>query len=122
MPLINLRLMANHQSETGRVFQAFKRLLQIRRRQHAFHPDAPQTVLDLANGLFGFQRCALDDSQQIICLFNCTTNTQLVGLDVLPDSFRDWQELIGEVSFEFRDDSLVLPPYAAFWFSSRIAA
>ena len=115
-------LMANHQSETGRVFQAYKRLLQIRKRQHAFHPDAPQTVLDLANGLFGLHRCALDDSQQIVCLFNCTQNNALVGLEILPESFEGWKELIGEVNIEFRDDSLVLPPYAAFWFSSRTVA
>jgi sucrose phosphorylase len=110
--------MANHQSETGRVFQAYRHLLKIRKRQPAFHPDAPQTVLDLANGLFGLLRVARDNSQRIVCLFNCSQDILLVGLDVLPKEIRHWEELIGEVNTEFRGDSLVIPPYAAFWFSS----
>ena len=112
-------LMSNHQSETGRVFQAYRRLLKIRKCQHAFHPDAPQTVLDLANGLFGLHRIALDGGQQIICLFNCSPKPLQIDLDVLPEDIRHWQELIGEVNTEFRADSLVMPPYAAFWFSDE---
>ena len=111
-------LMDNQQSETGRVFQAYKRLLKIRKRQHAFHPDGPQTVLDLGNELFGLHRIAPDGGQQIICLFNCSPNTVVVDPDVLPEDIRHWRELIGEVNTEFRRDGLVLPPYAAFWFSS----
>ena len=112
--------MANQQSETGRVFQAYKRLLNIRKRQPAFHPDAPQTVLDLGNELFGLQRTSLDGGQQIICLFNCSPNAVTVDPGVLPADIRHWQELVGEVSTEFRDDGLVMPPYAAFWFSSSV--
>ena len=63
-------LMANHQSETGRVFQAYRHLLQIRKRQPPFHPDAPQTVLELANGLFGLHRVArwTTASRLYVCL------------------------------------------------------
>ena len=84
--------------------------------------DAPQTVLDLANGLFGLHRFALDGSQQIIGLFNCSQKPVQINLEVLPEDIRHWQELIGEVSTEFRAGSLVMPPYAAFWFSNRSQA
>ena len=95
--------------------------MKIRKRQQAFHPDAPQTVLDLDNGVFGLHRVALDGDQQIVCLFNCSRDTALVALGSLPGAITRWVELIGEVNTEVRDNALVMPPYAAFWFSNETA-
>jgi sucrose phosphorylase len=111
-------LMNNPQSETGRVFHTFRRLLKLRRRQPAFHPDAPQQVLDLDNGLFGLRRTSLDGTQEILCLFNCTGCSATVARSSVPQGLENWQELIGSASIEFGEQQLVLPPYAACWFSS----
>lgn len=108
-------LLANRESETGRVFSLYKRLLQIRRRQPAFHPDADQHILPLPDGIFGLLRTAADDSQQMLALFNFTDVTQRVHCSLLPFDVPQWRELIGEVELAFEADELVLPPYATCW-------
>lgn len=112
-------LMANPDTETGRVFAAYVHLLRLRRQQRAFHPDAPQCVLELGAGLFGFTRTAPDGNQQIVCLFNCTAEPQQLDRVVLPEDIHNWKELIGEAQVEFTPTHLRLPPYAACWFSNQ---
>jgi sucrose phosphorylase len=113
-------LMSNRESATGHVFRVYRRLLQIRRRQPAFHPDAPQRVLDLGNKVFGLERNALDDSQCIVALFNFTDRFQTLDRNGLPGDLELWEELIGEASVRFVTGGLRLPPYAACWFSNRL--
>lgn len=112
-------LIANHESETGRVFKSLKRILQIRRRQTAFHPDGAQRILPLATGLFGLERTAIDESQKIIALYNFTNRPQIVDWDDLPNQFSGWKELLGESDATYEEYGLSLPPYGAFWFSKQ---
>jgi sucrose phosphorylase len=111
-------LMARHDSETGWVFRAYKRLLQIRRRQRAFHPDAAQRLLDVEDGLFALERTALDGSQRLVALFNCTASEKACSTAGLPAGIGDWKELIGESDVRREGERFFLPPYAACWFSS----
>lgn len=110
-------LISNHESETGRVFKVYKKILQIRRRQTAFHPDAEQQILPLPNGLFGLQRIAIDQTQTIIALFNFTEKPQSVDWQYLPDRLAGWQELLEENEANYEEEGLILPSYSAFWFS-----
>jgi sucrose phosphorylase len=111
-------LINNPRSENGKVFHAYRRLLKLRRGQPAFHPDAPQQVLDLDNGLFGLRRVSLDGAQEIVCLFNCTACSAAVARSSLPADIDRWQELIGGATLRFTEQRLILPPFAACWFSS----
>jgi sucrose phosphorylase len=110
-------LMDNPDSETGKVFPRYRRLLQIRRNQPAFHPEAPQRMLATTAGVFGLERTALDGSQRILALFNFTATTQSIAASVLPGDLDSWHELIGEYRAEHSVSGLQLPPYATFWFS-----
>jgi sucrose phosphorylase len=109
--------MENPDSETGQVFRRYRRLLQIRRSQPAFHPEAPQRLLTTTAGVFGLERSAIDGSQCIIALFNFTAATQFIAASVLPEDLESWQELIGEYCAEHTASGIQLPPYATFWFS-----
>ncbi len=111
-------LMASRDSEAGQVFHTYRRLLRIRKMQKAFHPNAAQKVLDLDNGLFGLQRTSLDGAQTILCLFNCTACAASIDLTRLPLPIDDWTELLGTAELRFSEQQLVLPPYAACWFSN----
>jgi len=112
-------LMANAGSETGRVFRRYRRLLQIRRDQPAFHPEAPQRLLATTDGVFALERTAPDGSQRILALFNFTAFPQAVAASVLPDDLMLREELIGEHRVEQTETGLLLPPFAACWFSRR---
>jgi len=114
-------LMGNADSETGKVFQRYRRLLQIRRRQPAFHPEAPQRLLATDDGVFGLERTSLDGGQRILALFNFTSSTQTIAISLLPDDLDSWQELIGEHHSEHAGTGLRLPPYATFWFSQTVS-
>lgn len=111
-------LISNHESETGRVFNDFRKLLRIRRRQLAFHPDAAQKSIAVGDRLFAVKRIAPDGGNVIIALFNFTDMPTRLALSSLPDDIRNWKELIGFSDVEFEDGWLALPPYAAYWFSN----
>jgi glycosidase len=110
-------LMENPDTETGQVFRRYRRLLQTRRRQPAFHPEAPQRLLTTTTGVFGLERSTIDGSQRILALFNFTSTTQAVAASILPGDLESWQELIGEYHVEHTVSGLLLPPYATLWFS-----
>jgi glycosidase len=112
------KLLDDPQTENGRVFHACKRLLQLRRRQPAFHPDGGQQVLELDDGLFGLRRRSPDATQEMICLFNCTGRTAQLERSRLPADIDRWPELIGRAGIQFSEQRLLLPAYAACWFSN----
>ena len=110
-------LLADPDSTSGRVFSRYRRLLQIRRRQPAFHPDAAQRTLGLEDGLFGVERSATDAGQRLLAVFNFTNREQRVATTALAEDLAAWTELIGDAAVNIDQGELVLPPYAAFWFS-----
>ena len=63
------------------------------------------------------ERSTLDGGQRLLALFNFTREEQRVALTALPDGLADRSELIGEAPVRVQADELLLPPYAAYWFS-----
>lgn len=111
------RSLANQESETGRVFTAYRRILAIRRQQSAFHPDAQQDILSIPDGLFGLVREAPDGSQTIFALYNFTATTQKVALSQDLTRITQAKELLTETDVVIEQGYLLMPPYAAYWFS-----
>ena len=72
-------------SETGQVFALYRRLLQLRRRQHAFHPDGAQRIIEVDERLFCFERFAPRDDQRILVLANLTSDNIFIDVAMLPD-------------------------------------
>ena len=66
------------------VFDGYRRLLQVRVAQPAFHPDAAQEVVQLDNpALVGFLRTSLDGCQRILVLGNVSSQSQSVDVAAL---------------------------------------
>lgn len=96
-----------HTSLRSRVFHQLSRLIQRRRQQAAFHPDAPMEVMEWDNALFAFRRHG--KTQHVLCLFNLTART----IDcVLPDGhYHDvigYQDIMGS-------QKLSLEAYQFLW-------
>jgi sucrose phosphorylase len=71
-----------------RVFDGYRRMLEVRCQQKAFHPSASQTVLDLpGDGLLGFVRQA-SDGQKIAVLANLSSSTRSVDASLIDESLR----------------------------------
>lgn len=104
-------------SETGQVFTLYTRLLQLRRQQPAFHPDAPQRILELDPRVFCFERTSRDRKQRILVLANLSSESLALDLSALPQNLSRREDLLGLNNPMFGRERLELEPYAVFWFS-----
>ena len=110
------RRLADPASEAARVFAGYRQLLQVRRAQPAFHPAAPQAVLDLGGPIFALRR-GPRDGQTIVALHNVTSDTlfgepSAFGLRDVPvaHDLLSGETITPETLFK-------LPPYAVRWLS-----
>lgn len=103
-----------------KVFTELKRLIAIRRRQPAFHPNATQFTLHLGLQLFGFWRQSMQRDQSIFCIHNITDEVQQVSLgDINLIGTDQWQDLISGLKIDDLSGSLTLKPYQSVWLSNR---
>jgi sucrose phosphorylase len=107
----------NPETDAGQVFPTFVRLLELRRRQPAFHPDAAQKILALGDAIFCLERSTVDDGQRILLLANLTAQSQTLPLSSLPPDIPQRRELLGLNRPQFTEHSVMLAPYAVCWFS-----
>jgi sucrose phosphorylase len=112
-------LICRPDSETGRVFPLYQRLLVLRRQQAAMHPDAAQQIFELNERVFCFERAAVDDSQRVLVLANLSSTDITIDLGLLPAEITGRQELLGLNEAVFNQGALQMQPYAIFWFSRQ---
>ncbi len=100
--------------------QVFGRLLsmvEIRKKQQAFHPNAVQFTLALPEGLFGIWRQNRDRKQSIFAITNVTQDEKTLSLaDINLIAGDTWQDLIsGHILVDIESDYR-LAPYQTVWF------
>jgi sucrose phosphorylase len=110
-------LLADGSSVTARVFHEYTRRLQLRAAKPAFHPDVPQRVLELEDGLFGIERRS--EAQRLLCISNLTGRPAQVSPAALPEpGDGPWVELLSGRNLKRLPDRLRLEPYETLWLSS----
>lgn len=79
-------LLQDPTSETAQVFAGYGRLLSARRAHPAFHPNAPQRVLNVGPGVFALERTPMR-ARPVLALHNLSADPQPVaataGVDLL---------------------------------------
>jgi sucrose phosphorylase len=114
-------LLEDRSNPASRILPEYVRRLQIRAAHPAFHPDAPQKVLQLPQSFFGLVRIAPDGLEKVLVLANVTMDPQRLGTARLENGFAEtaWHELIGDWRAEGADlPSLELAPYQVLWLSA----
>lgn len=112
--------LANPLSHHHEVFTRLRRLIEIRRRQPAFHPNATQFTLHLGLQIFGFWRQSVRRDQSIFCINNITDEVQQVALtDINLIGTDDWRDLISGEVVEDLSGSLTLKPYQSVWLANQ---
>ncbi len=107
-------------SSHAQVFSALKRLLIIRKKQPAFHPNATQFTLHLGETIFGFWRQSRDRSQSIFCISNISCEPQPLQMsDINLIATDAWCDLISGEQLPEGDAVLTLEPYQTLWISNR---
>lgn len=107
-------------SHHGKAFAELKRLIAIRRKQPAFHPNATQFTLHLGLKLFGFWRQSMRRDQSIFCIHNISDQLQEVALsDINLIGTDHWRDLISGLKIDDLSGSITLKPYQSVWLSNR---
>ena len=107
----------------GRVFDAYRRLLRLRRAAPAFHPAGGQQVLNLGSALFAVLRTPLDAGQPVLCLVNVSAQSQTahIGRDIVAThGGQVWCDLISSAQYEIKGGTATveLAGYQACWLAA----
>ncbi|WP_226664997.1 alpha-amylase family glycosyl hydrolase [Microbulbifer aggregans] len=112
--------LADPESHHHKVFYQLRRLIQLRRDQPAFHPNATQFTLHLGEQVFAFWRQSLDRRQSIFCLNNISDQPQTISLNAINLIGTDsWKDLVSDEIFEDMLGSVTLDPYQTLWITNR---
>lgn len=115
-------LLAQPEGEGAIIFDALLHLLRRRADYPAFHPDAPQMVVDFGDAVFAFLREALDGSQRILCLFNMTDAALSLPMEACLEALH-WnaethsklRDLTHGLLVDMESERLDLSPYQSLW-------
>jgi sucrose phosphorylase len=109
-------LLVDPQGHQRRVFEGYRRLLRLRRRQPAFHPASSQQVLSCDPALFTLLRGAELDAP-LLCSVNVSDQPVQLCLDAANLPGKTWRDLLSGERFDADGDCLVAPlaPYQIRW-------
>ena len=111
--------LASPYSQHRKVHDRMIKLLNIRKQQPAFHPNATQFTLQLGEQIFGFWRQSIDRRQSIFCIFNVTDVPQNIRLSDMNLIGTDtWFDLISGQTMCLEDIEYQLSPYQSMWISN----
>lgn len=112
--------LGNPLSHHCKAYHELKRLIAIRRKQPAFHPNATQFTLHLGLQLFGFWRQSMRRDQSIFCIHNISDEVQQVALsDINLIGTDHWLDLISGMTIDDLSGTITLKPYQSVWLSNR---
>ncbi len=107
-------------SSHHRVLAALQKLIELRKQQLAFHPNATQFTLNLGDPLFGFWRQSTDRRQSIFCVYNVSDQPQMLSIQSLNlIATQDWYDLVSGQKFDDSMSQTCLAPYQSVWISNR---
>jgi sucrose phosphorylase len=110
-------------SKIARINRELGRLITLRTKQAAFHPNASQRILNLSPQIFSVLRIAPDKSQTILALINVTDRVVKlkVPLDEMGVAEPHWFDLVSEMEWHTAEDSLFLTllPYDVVWLEPK---
>ncbi|MBW4936081.1 sugar phosphorylase [Marinobacter sp. F4206] len=110
----------NPLSHHSKAYHELKRLVAIRRKQPAFHPNATQFTLHLGLQVFGFWRQSMRRDQSIFCIHNISDEVQQIALsDINLIGTDHWLDLISGMTIDDLSGSITLKPYQSVWLSNR---
>ena len=90
-------------------------LLEIKRKQKAFHPNASRININLGPKIFCFKRISKDKKQSIICMTNLSSKIQTPNFKKI-GSYRD----LLNSNLKFRGGtSLILKPFQTVWLTNN---
>ncbi|MBP0022084.1 MAG: alpha-amylase [Cyanobacteria bacterium SBLK] len=115
------QLLDDGNSSHAIVLRELSRLIQIRRKQNAFHPNATQyTLHPLNKALFVFWRQSMARDQSIFSIHNLSDRPQILELSTLNLVLIDpWRDLISGKTINDIGEEFILEPYQSAWITNK---
>ena len=105
----------NNKTKQSIFYKKITNLLNIRRKQKAFHPNASRLNLNFGPKIYGFKRISLDKKQSILCITNLSSKIQKAQLN---KAYHGWNNLIGS-KIGIKNKYLILKPFETKWLSNK---
>ena len=103
------------------VFSELRRIIQLRRQQPAFHPNATQYTLHLGEHFFAFWRESLERDQSVFAIHNVSDKTQILPLATLNlIATEQWYDILSGDVISDISARLKLAPYTSIWLTNRL--
>jgi glycosidase len=119
-----MRSMKHPKSKKYRINQGLGKMIQVRTKHRAFHPNGPQKILSLSPQVFAVMRTSPEGDQVVVALTNVGRSRCRVEIplgDVGGHEGR-WQDLLSEREISAKKDRLSIPlqPYDVLWLVPRM--
>ncbi|MFQ5825579.1 MAG: alpha-amylase family glycosyl hydrolase [bacterium] len=118
-----LRVLDNKDTAIYKIFYQLVYMIQKRISEKAFHPNAPQRILNASDSLFTLMRSSIDGNHNILTITNVTDQQQYFEisnkeLGVQTDL---WYEILTGRPFPPEHDMLILnlEPYEVLWLKAN---
>ncbi len=114
----------NPETTTYQVTHRFVEMIRKRIAEKAFHPNAPQKVLDVSPSFFTILRSSIDGEEHILTITNVTDQKQIFSLPLgaLELSIPQWINILNPQKFP-ADDGVIqfeVEPYGVYWLKGTI--
>lgn len=109
------RKLKNKESKERVFYDKMTKLLDIRKKQKAFHPNAPRFNIKNSAKIYAFKRVSLDKKQTIICITNLSSKKQISQLS---GKYKGWKNLIGPKIKSINKKFFELAPHETVWISN----
>lgn len=103
---------------TSKVFDAYLDLLRRRRACSAFHPSAPQLVLQAGDQIFAIERQTMENGTPVLCLHSLVGDPIEITVKGLSQTAGDttaWRDLLTDQDVKLTKGKLKLKPYQCRW-------
>lgn len=112
-------MLTDSTTQHHKVYRQLKKLIQLRRQNKAFHPNATQFTLHISEQLFGFWRQSMDRRESVFCIYNISNKAQSLVMSDLNLIVTDrWHDLISGQSYDETYEVVELAPYQVLWISN----
>ncbi|MBL7002482.1 MAG: sugar phosphorylase [Gammaproteobacteria bacterium] len=114
------KALADGKSHHHFVFNKLKEVINTRKKQAAFHPNATQYTLHLGEGVFGFWRQSRNRQQSVFCIHNISDQTISISRqNINLIQTEQWIDLLQNNPIDELSDEFSLEPYQCMWLTNK---
>ena len=110
-----LNKLNNKNSKESFCYKKISKLLSIKNKQKAFHPNAYRENIYFGPKIFSFKRKSIDKKQTIICITNLSSTLQYIKIN---KNLTKYKDLLGSKIFFTLDKKIKLDPCQTIWLSN----